>query len=808
MKESTISALKYLIGWPISIISGIFIISIIVNNWQSVAEYTRKVNIELFLYALSFFFVYFFLRSLLWKSILKMYGSNIPFADSAFQWSLSEISQYIPERIWPFIKRNRFFKKWSIEEHVLSKSILTEAQFIVLGIIIVSVFSLPIILDPLIPSEIAQTVVKIFIYTSAFLVTILYVFQSDIVISLKHLLKGDIKYFFPRLPTTSYLKFTIISILAFIFLGLGYYFFINSLVFIDPKLIVSLVGVFVFAYFVGYILPLIPAGLGIREAIIIVSIARFITVPLAAFAALCTRIAIIASGLVFAVLTYVWQKVNPSVLNKIEKTIAIYPNEAILTAATGLYIFYFTRVTFLRYDNFFAGRFDLGNMVQTVWNTAHGRIFQTNTDIEITSRLIAHADFFLVFLAPFYRLWEHPKMLLLFQTVFIAGGALFVYAIAKHVLKKKDISLLFATLYLINPSVEYSNLYDFHAVTLSTTLLLGTYYAFIKKQYTWFVILALFAGITKEHIWIIISFFGIWLVIVEILNMWKKKSYHPAKFIFGSLVFAASISIFFFLVGYAIPNARGGTPHFALEYYTDYGSKPSEVIINVLLSPKKVIETVLLPDRIDYLRQLFLPLSFLPLLSPLFLLFVIPDFLINLLSNNTQLHQIYYQYTAAISAFLFIAGIYGAKRLNSVLTPSHRIIMITVIGFFGIYGAYAYGPLPGSKIPSLDMFNKQVKNKEAIESFLEKIPENYSVSATNNVGAHVSERQKIYTFPNGVTDADIVIFLLNDPGARPSLDEQIAMAIALKQDPNYIILLEDCDFIALGRKDRIMKKFW
>src|ERR1035437_5774265 len=107
-----------------------------------------------------------------------------------------------------------------------------------------------------------------------------------------------------------------------------------------------------------------------------------------------------------------------------------------------LYAAYFTTASFLRYDNFFTGRFDLGNMDQTVWNTIHGRIFQLTDPNGTTniSRLAFHADFILVLVAPLYLIWSHPEMLLLLQTVVLGLGAVVVYFIAKNIIKNKNLS--------------------------------------------------------------------------------------------------------------------------------------------------------------------------------------------------------------------------------------------------------------------------------------------------------------------------------------------------------------------------------
>jgi len=100
-----------------------------------------------------------------------------------------------------------------------------------------------------------------------------------------------------------------------------------------------------------------------------------------------------------------------------------YQHEFILGIFICIYIAYFTIASFLRYDNFYAGRYDLGNMDQTVWNTINGRIFQTsNENGVIISRLSAHADFLLILISPFYLLWSSPKTLLLLQTAVLGLG--------------------------------------------------------------------------------------------------------------------------------------------------------------------------------------------------------------------------------------------------------------------------------------------------------------------------------------------------------------------------------------------------
>lgn len=470
-----------------------------------------------------------------------------------------------------------------------------------------------------------------------------------------------------------------------------------------------------------------------------------------------------------------------------------YKHEIILGVLICIYIAYFVTASFLRHDNFYTGRFDLGNMDQAVWNTVNGRIFQASNDVGlITSRLSGHADFILILLSPFYLLWSNPKTLLLIQTVILAFGAFFVFLIAKNILKNNNFALIFGFSYLMNPALQFTNLYDFHAVTLATTFLLASFYFLIKRKYLFMAISLTFSGITKEQIWVVTSIFGVPLLFEKA----KKIK------ILGTIIIVGCLILFYYLVAIAIPQNINGQ-HFALTYYSEFGNSPAEVIKNVLLSPHKIVLTTLDTTRSDYLKQLFMPLGFISLLSPIYLIFAIPDLLINLLSNNGQLHQIYYQYSAAITPFIFISGIFGIKKIMKWFPKISKRYIYTYLIFFTFFSAYSSGPLPGAKNPNIDMFIKPYADKKIVQDFLLRIPERYTVAATNNLGAHLSHREVIYTIPIGVDKADFVVFLLNDRWAQPSLSAQKNMVNDLKSNKNYLKVFEQGNFIAFQKQKNL-----
>lgn len=469
-----------------------------------------------------------------------------------------------------------------------------------------------------------------------------------------------------------------------------------------------------------------------------------------------------------------------------------------------LFSIYFGLLSLLRYDNFYTGRFDLGNMDQTVWNTFRGRVFMLTdpNGTEIISRLSIHADFFLILLAPLYRIWNDPRMLLVVQSVTVAIGALFLYHIAKKLLTGKWLPVIVSLLFLFNPSVEHATLYDFHTVTLATTFLLAAFYFFLRRSYVWFFLFCVLAGLTKEQVWIIIAFFGAFFLLRSIktvlhTNEWKKQQIIES--LFGIALIFFGLFLFYYLVWYAIPHTRG-SEHFALSFYSDFGTSPTIIVKNILTNPLKILQTLITTDRSGYLIQLFLPLGFLPVLSPHLLIFIVPELLINLLSNNVQFRQIYFQYTATITPFLFIASIYSLRTLFKIFPRLPQPALIIYLAAFTLYAAYMFGPLPGTKHPNLDMVVKPLPYKNTVDAYLSHISKRKSIAATNNLGSHLSHRQRIYTIPVGIEKADVVAFLLNDPFAQPSLQQQKQMVANLKNNSSYKLVFKEQDFFVFERQ--------
>src|SRR5713101_5533311 len=171
----------------------------------------------------------------------------------------------------------------------------------------------------------------------------------------------------------------------------------------------------------------------------------------------------------------------------------------------------------LRYDTFKATAFDLGNMDQVLWNTIHGRLFQfTNQAIDWygpPTRLALHFEPIILPLSLLYAFGADPRILLVFQTIVLALGAVPVFLLTRKYLPEWPLlAALMATTYLLAPALIGMNIFDFHPVALATPLLLYALLALEYKHYAWFLVACVLAACTKEDVPLAIAVLGILVI--------------------------------------------------------------------------------------------------------------------------------------------------------------------------------------------------------------------------------------------------------------------------------------------------------
>ena len=323
----------------------------------------------------------------------------------------------------------------------------------------------------------------------------------------------------------------------------------------------------------------------------------------------------------------------------------------LLWTAIGAYTAGFGALSILRYRAYNTGRFDLGNMVQAVWSTAHGHpLAVTDLQGNQASRLGSHVDPILAAFAPLWWIWPSPNMLVVVQTLAIALGALPVFWLARKHLGSERVALGFALAYLLYPAVQWLTLNEFHPVALACPLLLFAFWYLDEDRLVAFGIFAVLAALTKEEIPLVIAGMGLWYAVSR--RRWVEGG---AIAVAGVLVTAISVEV-------VLPHFNEGASSSFYQRYGSLGSSPGEILKTLLLHPGRVLETAFDHEGAHYLLDLFLPLLLLGLAAPLVLLAAVPELGLNLLSATHTQSSIHHHYTAGLIPPLFVAMILGAAR--------------------------------------------------------------------------------------------------------------------------------------------------
>jgi uncharacterized membrane protein len=398
----------------------------------------------------------------------------------------------------------------------------------------------------------------------------------------------------------------------------------------------------------------------------------------------------------------------------------------------------FAALSSLRHLSFDTGRFDLGNMVQAVWSTAHGHPLRvTNLRGEQVSRLAAHFDPILAALAPLWWVWPSPHMLLAVQAILTALGALPVFWLARKHLDSDYAGVGFALAYLVYPATQWLTLNEFHPVALACPFLLFAFWYLDEDRLVAFALFAGLAMLTKEEIPLVVAGMGIWYALGR-----RRPLAGGAIAIAGLVVAVVAVHV-------VVPHFHGSGSHF-YGRYNAVGGSAAGIVRTAFTDPGKLLSTAFDHRGAHYLLHLVLPLAGLSLLAPLVLIAAVPELALNLLSSAETQSSIHYHYTAAEIAILVPAAILGAKRLGS----SARFAPVVAVAA-AVVGNYVLGPLPAWRwVPggqTLKTTAQHVSEHDRIaERALRVIPRDASVAATNSLGAHLSERRRILSFP--VTD--------------------------------------------------------
>ena len=389
-----------------------------------------------------------------------------------------------------------------------------------------------------------------------------------------------------------------------------------------------------------------------------------------------------------------------------------------------VYTLIFSIYVHQRHSRMKSASFDLGIFNQGLYLMSQGE----DPFISVRGVYVQEDHFqpILHLVAPIYHLWTSPMVLLMFQTLMLASGAIPAYLIARRFEISERYSLILAAAYLCQPALQFLNAFDFHTVSLMTTALMWTIWS-LECGPAWAYALALTATLMCTEA-------AGFTVLLLSFNAYRLRGLRWA----GATAVMAVVGVLVAKQNSAHFAQGGASPYAAL--YSQYGTTEAEVVLYLLSHPLQVAQDLLIPLNLFFVFVLLSGMALLPVLSPSRLFPTIANMLGNLLSWRHAQHRIEFHYGAALAPFLFWAAVAGWAWLEKKkgFRP-RRLAMFVVLSMFVCTYLGPLGPRHSTKF----LFDAPVDL-----TAISKIGDDDVVSAGNFSGPHVSMRKWLFLFPN------------------------------------------------------------
>lgn len=403
------------------------------------------------------------------------------------------------------------------------------------------------------------------------------------------------------------------------------------------------------------------------------------------------------------------------------------------------YLLIFSAASIFKLETLRQG-FDLGGNEQTLWNTMHGRLFQTSVFAKMRYDFDDGPVLLEVPLAGLYAVYPSPYTLLVLQTAAIVLGAVPLYWLARDRWKRPSPGLAAAALYLLHPTVQHMNLYEFQYRSFSMAFALYAFYFFERRKWGLWALFLFLGMATKTEFALLSVAFGLYALLRR-----RGWAYAVPPIVAGATWFYVAL----FLV---VPRFTEGETSFIAGIYSYgyLGNSFGEVARTLLTRPLFVLSQMLQPPKVRFLLSVLLLSGFLPLLSPAELLLAAPTVFLNLISPNPVQFSPYYQYQSLVVPFLSVGLLYGLQRLQRFLRRRLRWnetrvlnVALLVLLLFALVNCALWNNVLLSTWRRQDT-PQRVADARAV---LSELPPDASVAASSFLAPFVARREGLYFFP-------------------------------------------------------------
>jgi uncharacterized membrane protein len=389
----------------------------------------------------------------------------------------------------------------------------------------------------------------------------------------------------------------------------------------------------------------------------------------------------------------------------------------------------FVGATWTAHARFATYGFDVGIYDQGTWLLSRPRApFVTVRGLDLLGQ---QAAYIMALVAPLYRLWADPRLLLLLQVLFLALPALVLYRLGSRHLGHPAAGLAVAVAYLAYPGVQWAISWQFHPEAIAAGLLALAVLAADRGRHRAMALWLALAALCGEELGLVVAGFGLLLVMGGRRAVgWRTAGAGLAWFLVATYLLAPL-------------HAGRATRLFETDYgIAGYG--PRALLAALPTMAGHALQTGLANDGLFYLLLVFLPLLGLPLLAPRWLLPVAPPLLLNLAAVQPEHHQLRFHYLATAAPLLAAGAVAGLVVVRSARRPLLAPLLVLLVVVAG-FTSWRYGPAPWARDPVAVAAGPV---DQARRDALALVGPDAPVSAQFNLVPHLGHRVEVYEFPN------------------------------------------------------------
>lgn len=409
-----------------------------------------------------------------------------------------------------------------------------------------------------------------------------------------------------------------------------------------------------------------------------------------------------------------------------------------------LVIAYFSYSLFFKIDRFnsFYPSMDYHSYVQMFWNSSQGRWLHFN-GLQNQDHFMFqyHFSLILIPLALIYFVFPHPLTLYTISTLALSLSVIPLYKIGQYYLKSKFLAFLVCVIFLFYPPFINADQEGFAEEVFSIPLIFFLIYFLIYNKKSWFIAFL----ITLLSLRINMSAVGVSLGILCLIFKQKKLG------IFTIVLSISWLLFILFVVNriFPTPITKFNKIEYIWGFFIAYGTNPVQIITTMLTRPDIVISQVFVEGKMIYIKNLFSPLFWIPLLSP-FTYFALPIFLQNMLSSDWRLATVFNYYQSSMLPFFFLGFVHAIDNFKKIRFLKSRAIPYLLIFSVLIYLVFFYDSksITARRLVINSFFNKifySTSNRDrGAAKLAEFIPSNYSVGMDEQYMEHLSQRKFYY----------------------------------------------------------------